>query len=148
MELWAGSFSLPFKESCFHIRELSFNSVFIFPVELPQAGPLLCRGNLFTLEESKCVEALLPSLMSCGPFPFWVFSSAFNGGPRFHCVYCLSLSLCLLFSPPSFPPFPTLGEIYPLYLLAAAALGHSSGAQSQVGPLPLFCLPCFALCSF
>lgn len=64
------------------------------------------------------------------------------------CAAALSLSLSLLFFPPAFPPFPALGEICPLYPLAAAALGHYPGAQSQVGPLPLFCLPCLALCSF
>lgn len=81
-----------------------------------------------------------------GPSSSGLFSSAFNEGPHFHCVCCRALSLS--FFPPSFPPFPALGEICPLYPLAAAALGHSPGAQSQVGPLPLFCLPCPARCSF
>lgn len=64
-------------------------------------------------------------------------------------VCAASLSLCLLFFPPSFPPFPTLGEIYPLYLLGSSCPWPFLWGSGAVGPLPLFCsAPCFALCSF
>lgn len=138
------------QESCSHRRELSFNAVFIFLVEPPQAGPLLCRGNLFTLEESESAGALLSSLMSPQPFLLWVSPVLLMKVLMF--IVCAAASLS--FSLPAFLSLLTLptipyprGWIYLLYLLAAAALGQSPGAQSQVGPLPLFHLPCFPLCS-
>lgn len=119
--------------------------MFIFPVELPQAGRLLYRGNLFTLEELESAEALLSSLMSCQPFPFWVSGVLLMKVLTFIvCVLPLFSFLCLPFFPPSFfPLFPTLGEIYLLYLLAAAALGQYPGLRARWGHCP--CSSCLAL---
>lgn len=119
--------------------------MFIFPVELPQAGPLLCRGNLFTLEESECVEALLSSLMSCGALRLLGFS-AFNEGPHFHCVCCcalsLSLSVCFSFLPHSHHSLPW-GRSVLCILWQQLPLAITLGLRARWGLCP--CSACLAL---
>lgn len=66
-------------------------------------APLLCGGNLFALEELGSAEAVL-------------FTFRCGGGAS------LPLSACLHSLPHSLSPFPVLGDIYLLYLQAAAAL--------------------------
>ena len=118
-------------------------------MELPQAGRLLCRGNLFTLEELESAEALLSSLMSCQPFPFWVSGVLLMKVLTFIvCVASLFLSLPAFLSSLILPTVPYPGGDLSFVSFGSSCPWPVPGAQSQVGPLPLFRLPCFALCSF
>ena len=122
--------------------------MFIFPVELPQAGPLLCRGNLFTLEESECVEALLSSLMSCGALPLLGFSAAPLMKVLTFIVCAAALSVCFPFLPRSHHSLPwgrsafvSFGSRCPWPFPRGSEPG---GASAPV----LLALPCPARCSF
>lgn len=78
------------------------------------------------------------------------FGSAFNEGPHFHCVCAASLFLSLpaFFSSLILPTVPYPGGDLSFVSFDSSCPWPVPGAQSQVGPLPLFLLPCFALCSF
>ena len=103
---------------------------------------MLCRGNLFTLEESECVEALLSSLMSCGALPLLGFSAAPLMKVLTFIVCAAARSLCLSFLPHSHHSLPW-GRSVLCILWQPLPLAIPPGLRARWGLCP--CSACLAL---
>lgn len=127
-----------------------FNAVFIFPVEPPHVmgwQALYCAEETCLLWRNWKAQALLSSLMSQQPFPFWVFAF------KRHCSLPLCVPplsspfrACLSFLPHSFHCSLPWGRfifcIFWQQLPLASPRGSEPGGAAASVPLACFALPC------